>query len=92
VADRIEEIWHHLDFGSAWYRARQRALAGRMVRRLLDWHAANARELVAVEQGFKARIGQVEITGQVDRLESDQEGRAVVVGCPVNPEGEQVTP
>ncbi len=79
VADRIDEIWHHLDFGSAWYSAKQRALAERMVRRFLDWHAANPRELVAVEQPFKVRIGQVEITGKVDRLESDQGGRAVVV-------------
>ena len=79
VADRIDEIWHHLDFGSAWYSAKQRALAERMVRRFLDWHAENPRELVAVEQALKVRIGQVEITGRVDRLESDEAGRAVVV-------------
>jgi superfamily I DNA/RNA helicase/RecB family exonuclease len=79
VADRIDEIWHHLDFGGAWYSAKQRALAERMVHRFLDWHTANPRELVAVEQGFKVRIGQVEITGKVDRLESDESGRAVVV-------------
>ena len=79
VADRIDEIWHHLDFGSAWYSAKQRALAERMVRRFLDWHAANPRELIAVEQALKVRIGQVEITGRVDRLEADEEGRAVVV-------------
>jgi superfamily I DNA/RNA helicase/RecB family exonuclease len=79
VADRIDEIWHHLDFGSAWYSAKQRALAERMVRRFLDWHAANPRKLVAVEQALKVRIGHVEITGRVDRLESDDQGRAVVV-------------
>ncbi len=79
VADRIDEIWHHLDFGSAWYSAKQRALAERMVRRFLDWHAANPRNLVAVEQALKVRVGQVEITGRVDRLESDDQGRAVVV-------------
>jgi ATP-dependent exoDNAse (exonuclease V) beta subunit len=79
VADRIDEIWHHLDFGSAWYSAKQRALAERMVRRFLDWHAENPRELVAVEQALKVRVGQVEITGRVDRLESDEQGRAVVV-------------
>jgi len=79
VADRIDEIWHHLDFGSAWYSAKQRALAERMVRRFLDWHAENPRELVAVEQSLKVRVGQVEITGRVDRLESDEAGRAVVV-------------
>jgi superfamily I DNA/RNA helicase/RecB family exonuclease len=79
VADRIDEIWHHLDFGSAWYSAKQRALAERMVRKFLAWHAENPRELVAVEQSLKVRIGQVEITGRVDRLESDDQGRAVVV-------------
>ena len=79
VADRIDEIWHHLDFGSAWYSAKQRALAERMVRRFLDWHDANPRELIAVEQALKVRIGQVEITGRVDRLEADDQGRAVVI-------------
>jgi superfamily I DNA/RNA helicase/RecB family exonuclease len=79
VADRIDEIWHHLDFGSAWYSAKQRSLAERMVRKFLDWHAANPRDLVAVEESLKVRIGQVEITGRVDRLESDETGRAVVV-------------
>ena len=79
VADRIDEIWHHLDFGSVWYNGKQRALAEKMVRKFLDWHAANPRELVAVEQALKVRIGQVEITGRVDRLEADDRGRAVVV-------------
>ncbi len=79
VAERIDEIWHHLDFGSAWYSARQRALAERMVRKFLDWHAANPRKLVAVEQALNVRVGQVEITGRVDRLEADDQGRAVVV-------------
>jgi RecB family exonuclease len=79
VTERIDEIWHHLDFGSAWYSAKQRSLAERMVRRFLDWHAANPRRLVEVEQALKVRIGQVEITGRVDRLEADDRGRAVVV-------------
>ncbi len=79
VADRIDEIWHHLDFGSVWYSGKQRALAEKMVRKFLDWHASNPRELIAVEQALKVRIGQIEITGRVDRLEEDDKGRAVVV-------------
>ena len=47
--------------------------------KFLDWHAANPRELIAVEQALKVRIGQVEITGRVDRLERTTQGRAVVV-------------
>jgi superfamily I DNA/RNA helicase/RecB family exonuclease len=79
VAARIDDIWHHLDFGSVWYGNRQRKLAERMVRKFLDWHAANPRELLATEQALRVRVGRVEITGRVDRLERDGEGRGVIV-------------
>ncbi len=79
ISGRIDDIWHHLDFGSVWYSAKQRELAEKMVRRFLDWHAANPRELVAVEQALKVEIGPVQITGRVDRLERDDQDRAVVV-------------
>jgi superfamily I DNA/RNA helicase/RecB family exonuclease len=79
VASRIDEIWHHLDFGSAWYSSRQRELAERMVRKFMEWHAANPRDLLATEQALRVTIGQVEITGRVDRLERDSQGRGVVI-------------
>jgi superfamily I DNA/RNA helicase/RecB family exonuclease len=79
IAKRIDEMWQHLDFGSAWYSAKQREQAERMVARFLDWHRRNPRELVAVEQELSVRAGQVTITGQVDRLERDADGTAVVV-------------
>ena len=50
-----------------------------MVTRFLDWQRGNQRELVAVEQKLRVRIDDVLISGQVDRLERDADGRAVVV-------------
>jgi RecB family exonuclease len=50
-----------------------------MVRKFLDWHRANPRELVTVEEELRVRVGQVEITGRVDRLERDADGNAIVV-------------
>ncbi|HEX4832336.1 MAG TPA: ATP-dependent DNA helicase [Trebonia sp.] len=79
VTTRIDEIWHHLDFGSVWYGTRQREVAEQMVRKFLDWHAANPRALVEVEQALRVQVGQVEITGRVDRLERDELGRGVIV-------------
>jgi superfamily I DNA/RNA helicase/RecB family exonuclease len=79
ISKRIDEAWQHLDFGSAWYSSKQRDQAERMVRRFLDWHKANPRELAAVEQQLRVKIGQVEITGRVDRLERDEDGSAVIV-------------
>jgi superfamily I DNA/RNA helicase/RecB family exonuclease len=79
IASRIDEIWHQLDFGSVWYSSRQRETAGQMVARFVDWHRANRRELIAVEQKLRVRVDDVLISGQVDRLERDADGRAVVV-------------
>jgi superfamily I DNA/RNA helicase/RecB family exonuclease len=79
VAKRVDELWQHLDFGSAWYSAKQRATAESMVARFLAWHRANPRELVAVEQQLRVRMGEITITGQVDRLERGEDGAAIVV-------------
>jgi superfamily I DNA/RNA helicase/RecB family exonuclease len=79
IAGRIDEIWHRLDFGSAWYSTRQRETAAQMVARFLDWHHANRRELIAVEQRLRVRIDDALIVGQVDRLERDEAGKTVVV-------------
>jgi superfamily I DNA/RNA helicase/RecB family exonuclease len=79
VAKRVDELWQHLDFGSRWYSAKQRVKAERMVQKFLDWHRQNPRELIAVEQQLEASLGDITITGRVDRLERDADGAAVVV-------------
>ncbi|WP_017608261.1 ATP-dependent helicase [Nocardiopsis xinjiangensis] len=79
VGRRMDEIWADLDFGGPWQADKQRERADTMVRKLLDWESENPRELVVTEQGFRVEVGGVEITGRVDRLERDAEGRAVVV-------------
>jgi superfamily I DNA/RNA helicase/RecB family exonuclease len=79
ITKRIDEAWHHLDFGSTWYSAKQRDQAERMVRKFLDWHRANPRQLIAIEKDLRVSVGEVEITGRVDRLERDADGTAIVV-------------
>ena len=79
VAKRVDELWQHLDFGSSWYSARQRLQAEAMVTKFLDWHRRNPRELIAVEQQLRVSMGEITITGQVDRLERDEDGAAIVV-------------
>ncbi|HEY3684322.1 MAG TPA: ATP-dependent DNA helicase [Streptosporangiaceae bacterium] len=76
---KLDEIWSELDFGGRWYGEKQRQVADEMVRKFLAWHRTNPRKLVAVEEGFAATVGQVRITGRVDRVESDDDGRGVVV-------------
>jgi RecB family exonuclease len=79
VTKRVDEMWQHLDFGSSWFSARQRAQAESMVTKFLTWQRTNPRDLVAVEQQLRVRMGEITITGQVDRLERDENGAAIVV-------------
>jgi RecB family exonuclease len=79
ITKRIDEAWRHLDFGSAWYGTKQREQAERMVRKFLDWHRANPRQLMTVERELRVSVGRVQITGRVDRLERDEDGNAVIV-------------
>ncbi len=79
VGKRVDELWQHLDFGSPWYNSKQRANAEAMVAKFLNWHRSNQRQLVGVEQKLSVRMGDVTITGRVDRLERDADGAAVVV-------------
>ncbi len=79
VTKRVDELWQHLDFGSPWYNNKQRAKAAAMVAKFLDWQRSNPRQLVAVEQQLSVQMGEVTITGRVDRLERDSDGAAVVV-------------
>ncbi|PSK97375.1 superfamily I DNA/RNA helicase [Murinocardiopsis flavida] len=76
---RMDRIWADLDFGGPWFAGKERERADAMVDKLLAWHTSDPRELVVTEEGFKVDIGGIEITGRVDRLERDAEGRAVVV-------------
>ncbi len=79
IGERMDQIWPDLDFGGPWQAGKQRDRADEMIRKLLDWDASNPRELVVTEEGFKVDVGGIEITGRVDRLERDDQGRAVVV-------------
>ena len=66
-----------------WLTARQRERVAKMVDKFADWVRDNPRELVAAEQGFKVRLSEgdvtVELTGTVDRLEKDAQGKLYVI-------------
>ncbi len=79
IGRRMDQIWADLDFGGPWQADKQRERADTMVRKLIDWEVRNPRELVVTEEGFKVDVGDVQITGRVDRLERDEQGRAVIV-------------
>ncbi len=74
--------WDGLDFGARWHARNERDRASRILAVLLRWlqtSRAAGLELVAIEEKFSAEVGDAVLTGRVDRLERDDEGRLVVI-------------
>jgi RecB family exonuclease len=68
-----------LDLGPGWADQRQRATAHDMLDRFVAWHTRNPRQLIAAEAEFQVQVGRTRISGRVDRLERDADGRLFVV-------------
>jgi RecB family exonuclease len=81
LEEMLDAQWQRLDFGAAWFAENERVRARNILARLVDWLRTSRAELslVAVEKKFKAVVGDAELSGAVDRLERDAEGRLVVV-------------
>ncbi|MGV9764119.1 ATP-dependent helicase [Micromonospora tulbaghiae] len=79
VAARFDAI----ELAARWMAGPERQRAEAMVDKLLRWLAGNPRRLLAIEHEFAVRLDDparpIELTGRVDRLEVDAEGRLVVI-------------
>jgi superfamily I DNA/RNA helicase/RecB family exonuclease len=79
VAARFDAI----ELAARWLAGPEQERAQGMVDKLLRWLAANPRRLLAIEHEFTVRISDekrpIQLTGRVDRLEVDEQGRLVVV-------------
>jgi RecB family exonuclease len=84
LMQHVEQVWDRMEFRTPWARARELERTRAALGRFLAWHTANQRELIGIEQEFKAVIDladgeQIRLAGYADRLELDAEGRVVVV-------------
>ncbi|MCW3841379.1 PD-(D/E)XK nuclease family protein [Micromonospora yasonensis] len=79
VAARFDAI----ELAARWMVGPERQRAEAMVDKLLRWLAGNPRRLLAIEHEFAVRLDDptrpIELTGRVDRLEVDEDGRLVVI-------------
>ena len=76
---RFDIVVAQVDVGVGWFAARQRERAAQILDKLIEWMRGNKRQFVAAERDFHLTIGRAVLSGQVDRLELDDDGRLVVV-------------
>ncbi|MFK0103893.1 ATP-dependent helicase [Streptomyces sp. NPDC091217] len=85
LMERLESVWNALAFDAPWKSVQEKDNARVALERFLKWHVLDRTERtpVASEQDFDVTLGagdyEVRIRGQMDRVETDGEGRAYVV-------------
>ncbi|GGS79967.1 helicase UvrD [Streptomyces cinerochromogenes] len=85
LMERLDSVWNALAFDAPWKSHQEKDNARGALERFLNWHVLDraGRTPVASEQDFDVTLEagdyQVRIRGQMDRVETDAEGRAYVV-------------
>ncbi len=88
LLERLDRVWGQLAFEARWQSPQQREEARRAVIRFLTWHAAHrGRTMLTTEHSFDVMVDlpghddpvQVRLTGQMDRVERDSEGKTWIV-------------
>ncbi|HJQ43996.1 MAG TPA: ATP-dependent DNA helicase [Jatrophihabitantaceae bacterium] len=84
--DEIEAMldarWSGLEFRASWHASNERERVSRILDVLVNWMQTSrddGLELVDVEREFRASVGDATLSGRVDRLERDEDGRLVVI-------------
>ena len=84
LSTHLDQVWDQIPFDATWLSASERVEAEAALERFCAWHETfSAREVLGVEVQFNqpVQVGGEEIllTGTVDRLELDTEGRLRIV-------------
>ncbi|MEU1704914.1 ATP-dependent DNA helicase [Streptomyces sp. NPDC005706] len=85
LMERLDSVWNALAFDAPWKSDQEKDNARAALERFLNWHVLDrtGRTPMASEQDFDVTIAagdyQVRIRGQMDRIETDGDGRAYVV-------------
>ncbi|MFE9608986.1 ATP-dependent helicase [Streptomyces sp. NPDC006012] len=88
LMERLESVWNALAFDAPWKSAQEKEHARVALERFLTWHVDSnsvraGRKPVTSEHDFDVTLEagefEVRVRGQMDRVETDGEGRAYVV-------------
>jgi RecB family exonuclease len=83
LVEYVSARFDAIELAARWLAGPEQDRAQGMVDKLLRWLAKNPRRLLAIEHEFSVRLEDparpIQLTGRVDRLEVDEQGRLVVI-------------
>ncbi|MDI6099640.1 ATP-dependent DNA helicase [Actinoplanes sp. NEAU-A12] len=83
LVEYVSARFDSIELAAQWLAGPEQERAQAMVDKLLRWLAVNPRRLLAIEHEFTVQLederNPIQLTGRVDRLEVDENGRLVVI-------------
>jgi superfamily I DNA/RNA helicase len=77
LTDFVKSNWHTMEFESNWHELQQLRRSAKMIA-LMTQYLNQANQLVAAERPFEIKIGNLTVSGKIDRIESTEDGLLVV--------------
>ena len=75
--DFVQSNWHTLEFESKWQELSQLRRSAKMIA-LITQYLNQANELVAAEKSFELKVGNLTVSGKIDRVEAIDSSSLVV--------------
>ena len=76
---RLDSVWSSMTYSAAWESDLEREAAHLAIRRFLEWQSSRTTTVEGSEVGFDLTVqtanGPVRLTGAIDRIERDDDGR-----------------
>ena len=79
LQERLKGAWSLIDINKGWIKDYEYRRASEMLHKFFIWQLARKNKLVDVERKFEFELGNVKITGSIDRLELTSENKFYIV-------------
>ena len=79
LQERLKGAWSLIDINKGWIKDYEYRRASEMLHKFFNWQSARGNQLVGVERKFAFELGNVKVSGSIDRLELTSENKFYIV-------------
>jgi RecB family exonuclease len=79
LESKLKGAWSLIDMNKGWIKDYEYRRAAQMLQKFYSWNSTNQNTLVSVEEKFEFKLGNAIISGSIDRIELNSDGKYFIV-------------
>jgi ATP-dependent exoDNAse (exonuclease V) beta subunit len=79
LESKLKGAWSLIDMNKGWIKDYEYRRAAQMLQKFYGWNSTNQNTLVSVEEKFEFKLGNAIISGSIDRIELNSDGKYFIV-------------